>query len=154
MRRTRNTSGSTSNNTSSLDLEPDISSSGLTLPLLFGRGSMMARSGGIGQLSVSSGITVRATAIAAAGTVTGLSQTPYEVGRALTVGRPNAAYSVPGSLSATMIPTGGTSSQLYYVVVYLSQWKSFSATSRTTLVVGADSMLTKGTTTCGYVPDG
>ena len=147
-------SGSTSNNTSSLDLEPDISSSGLTLPLLFGRGSMMARSGGIGQLSVSSGITVRATAIAAAGTVTGLSQTPYEVGRALTVGRPNAAYSVPGSLSATMIPTGGTSSQLYYVVVYLSQWKSFSATSRTTLVVGADLMLTEGTTTCGYVADG
>ena len=114
----------------------------------------MARSGGIGQLSVSSGITVRATAIAAAGTVTGLSQTPYEVGRALTVGRPNAAYSVPGSLSATMIPTGGTSSQLYYVVVYLSQWKSFSATSRTTLVVGADLMLTEGTTTCGYVADG
>ena len=40
--------------------------SGPTLPLLFGRGSMMAQSGGSSQLSVASGITVRATAIAAA----------------------------------------------------------------------------------------
>lgn len=56
MRRTNNTSG--------LDQEPGVSSSGPTLPILFGRGSMMARSGGSGQLSVTSGVTVRATAIA------------------------------------------------------------------------------------------
>ena len=37
---------------------------GPTLPVLFGRGSMMARSGSGSQLSVASGITVRATAIA------------------------------------------------------------------------------------------
>jgi hypothetical protein len=60
MRRTNNLNG--------LDQEPGISSSGPTLPVLFGRGSMMARSaalsGGTGGLSVASGITVRATAIA------------------------------------------------------------------------------------------
>ena len=56
MRRTNNLNG--------LDQESGISSSGPTLPILFGRGSMMARSGNPGQLSVSSGITVRATAIA------------------------------------------------------------------------------------------
>jgi hypothetical protein len=46
------------------DRNPPVSSSGPTVPILFGRGSMMARSGGSGQLSVASGITVRATAIA------------------------------------------------------------------------------------------
>ncbi len=56
MRRTNNVYG--------FDQEPGISSSGPTLPLLFGRGSMMARSGSGSQLSVTSGITVRATAIA------------------------------------------------------------------------------------------
>lgn len=154
----------TSNNTSGLDQEDGISSAGPTLPVLFGRGSMIAQESGAGSLTVASGVTVRATAIAAAGTATGLSQAPYEVGRALTVGRPNAAYSVPGSLSAMMIPTGGTGSQLYYVVIYLSQWKSFLPTSQTTLVVGSNMMLTQGTltggtltngtTTCGYVADG
>ncbi len=56
MRRTNNLNG--------LDQEPGISSSGPTLPILFGRGSLMARSGSGSQLSVASGITVRATAIA------------------------------------------------------------------------------------------
>jgi hypothetical protein len=49
---------------SSSDNNAGISSSGPTIPFLFGRGSTMARSGGSGQLSVASGITVRATAIA------------------------------------------------------------------------------------------
>ena len=48
----------------SLDDTSGVSSGGPTLPLLFGRGSLMARSGSNGQLSVASGITVRATAIA------------------------------------------------------------------------------------------
>jgi hypothetical protein len=80
MRRTNNPGG--------LDQEPGISCGGPTLPVLFGRGSMMARSGDSGQLSVESGITVRATAIAAVGQVNGLtsSGTPYSVGRAKTVG--------------------------------------------------------------------
>jgi hypothetical protein len=58
MRRTNNPNG--------LDQEAGVSSAGPTLPILFGRGSMMARSGSGSntQLSVSSGITVRATAIA------------------------------------------------------------------------------------------
>jgi hypothetical protein len=57
MRRTNNPNG--------LDNEAGVSSAGPPLPFLFGRGSMMARSGtGNNDLSVSSGITVRATAIA------------------------------------------------------------------------------------------
>ena len=56
MRRTNNVNG--------LDQESGISSAGPPLPVLFGRGSLMARSGSPGQLSVASGITVRATAIA------------------------------------------------------------------------------------------
>ena len=55
------------NDVNSLDHEPSASSGGPTLPFLFGRGSLMARSGDSGQLSVTSGTTVRATAIAAAG---------------------------------------------------------------------------------------
>ncbi len=60
--RMRRTGGSS--NTSGFDQEPGVSSAGPTLPILFGRGSMMARSGSTGQLSVASGVTVRATAIA------------------------------------------------------------------------------------------
>jgi hypothetical protein len=96
MRRT----GSASN-TSGLDQEPGVSSSGPTLPVLFGRGSMMARSGNTGQLSVASGITVRATAIAAAGTVTGLSQP--DVGRAKAAGPPYQ-YTDPNTGSQIGIP--------------------------------------------------
>jgi hypothetical protein len=54
------------NNTNGLDQEPGVSSGGPTLPIMFGRGSLMARSGSTGQLSVASGVTVRAAAIAAA----------------------------------------------------------------------------------------
>ena len=87
MRRTANPNG--------IDSEAGISSGGVvvnpdgsfsspaTLPFLFGRGSMMARSGAPGQLSVSSGITVRATAIAAAGDNVSFDggKTSYSVGR-------------------------------------------------------------------------
>jgi hypothetical protein len=95
MRRTDNING--------LDQESGISSGGPTLPVLFGRGSMMARSGGSGQLSVTSGVTVRATAIAAAGPVGGPSQNPSDAGRAKTAGPPhqyidanNNPVSIPG----------------------------------------------------------
>jgi hypothetical protein len=56
-----------SNVQGSLDYTSGVSSGGPTLPVLFGQGSMMARSGSGSQLSVSSGIAVRATAIAGAG---------------------------------------------------------------------------------------
>ena len=49
----------------SLDNTPGISSAGPPLPVLFGRGSLMAQTGSAGQLSVASGITVGAAAIAA-----------------------------------------------------------------------------------------
>ena len=79
MRRTNNTSG--------LTRQPGVSSGGPTLPVLFGRGSLMAQSGGTGQLSVASGITVRGTAIAAAGDGITFAGTPYSAGRAKTAGR-------------------------------------------------------------------
>ena len=127
MRRTANPNG--------IDSEAGISSGGLvvnsdgsssspaTLPVLFGRGSMMARSGTTGQLSVASGVTVRATAIAAAGTVTGLSQTPYEAGRAKAAGPPyqgtdanNNPVNIPGvtpfALAATSWGGAWTTQQL------------------------------------------
>jgi Flp pilus assembly protein TadG len=133
MRRTNNTNG--------LDQEPGVSSGGPTLPLLFGRGSLMARSGGNGQLSVASGITVRATAIAGAGT-------------ARTVGRPNAAASLPGSLSA-QIPPNTTNGQLYYVVFYLSQWSPSSAITFIVSTDGTGSIQSSDRkTTYGYVADG
>ncbi len=119
MRRTNNTSSNTSNTTSSFDQEGGISSSGPTLPVLFGQGSMMARSGNKGQLSVASGVTVRATAIAAAGDGIAFGGSSYSVGRAKTAGPPfqqinqdNPAdtVNVPGvapfALSATALASG------------------------------------------------
>jgi Tfp pilus assembly protein PilV len=93
-----------SNVPGSLDNAPGVSSGGPTLPLLFGRGGLMARSGSSDQLSVTSGITVRAAAIAAAGPAAGLGQTPYEVGRAKAAGPPyqgtdanNNPVNIPGT---------------------------------------------------------
>ena len=76
------------NNTGGLDQEPGVSSAGPTLPVLFGRGSLMAQSGGTGQLSVASGITVRGAAIAAAGDGIPFAGTSYSAGRAKTAGSP------------------------------------------------------------------
>ena len=122
---------------------PGVSSGGPTLPVLFGRGSLMAQSGDSGQLSVASGITVRATAIA--------STSP-----ARTVGRPNAAASVPGSLSAQIPPPPNTTNaQLYYVVFKLSQWNLSSAF---TFIISTDGsggiQSSDGKTTYGFVADG
>jgi Flp pilus assembly protein TadG len=97
MRRTNNASG--------LDQEAGVSSGGPALPVLFGSGSLMARSGTGSQLSVTTGITVRATAIAAAGDglqFGGTSGT-YSAGRAKSAGR---SYAIPasGNQAAVTIP--------------------------------------------------
>jgi Putative Flp pilus-assembly TadE/G-like len=68
-----------------------VASNGPPIPFLFGRGSMIPRiPGENGNLSVQSGITIRATAIAAAGTVslnpTGSTTPTTVVGHVLTVG--------------------------------------------------------------------
>ncbi len=68
-----------------------VASNGPPIPFLFGRGSMIPRiPGENGQLSVQSGITIRATAIAGAGTIslnpTGGATTTTVVGHVLTVG--------------------------------------------------------------------
>lgn len=109
-----------------------VSSGGPPVPGLFGRGSL--------NLGASwNGVTVRATAIAAAGP-------------ARTVGRPNAANSVPGSFSAEL-PPNTTGSQLYYVILYLSQWNSLLTF---TISISADGSVKSGdgATTYGYVADG
>ena len=74
-----------------LTAESGIASNGPTLPFLFGRGSLIARSSANpGDLTISSGISVRATAIAAAGSVTfpmpGSTPTTVQVGHVLAVG--------------------------------------------------------------------
>jgi hypothetical protein len=95
MRRTTNPGG--------IDAEPGVSSGGVvrmggdpnsaapaTLPYLFGRGSMMSRT------SVQQGVTVRATAIAAAGDGIAFGGSPYNVGRAKTAG---PSYAIPAASS-------------------------------------------------------
>jgi|GEM_PF-843656 hypothetical protein len=93
------------NNLNSLDTSAGVSSSGPPLPILFGSGSMMARSGGSGQLSVASGITARATAIAAAApAVAGLSASPYTPGLAKTVGPSYWISTGVNGAAPTMLP--------------------------------------------------
>ena len=102
MRRTNNLSG--------LDSNAGVSSSGPTLPVIFGRGSLMARTGGSGQLSVASGMTVRATAIAAAGgtvaatVAQGQNPFSYTPGLAKTAG---PGYWIPGVSGAASVMLPG-----------------------------------------------
>ena len=124
MRRTANAQG--------LDQVAGVSSVGPPVPGLFGRGSL--------NFGVSrSGVTVRATAIAAAGL-------------ARTVGRPNAANSARPA-RFRRIPPNTANGQLYYVVFGLSQWNSFSTF---TISISADGSIksSDSTTTYGYVADG
>jgi hypothetical protein len=140
------------NNLNDLDNSPGISSSGPPLPILFGSGSMMARSGGSGQLSVASGITARATAIAAAGpAVAGLSANPYTPGLAKTIGRANSSAGAAGALSAQLTPN-----QLVYIVFNLSQWETLTTRTAVTSVISSAGLLqsSDGKTTYGYVADG
>jgi hypothetical protein len=75
-------------------------SNGPALPFLFGRGSMLARSSSTGGLTIESGITVRATAIAAAGTIPLRPQagtTPTtSVGHVLSVGAVDSTNGIRG----------------------------------------------------------
>jgi hypothetical protein len=115
-------------NPNNIDNEPGISSGGAvypngdpnstapaTLPYLFGRGSLMSRT------AAAQGVTVRATAIAAAGPVAGLSQNAYTAGLAKTIGTPYAPANVAGALCAQL-----TTTQLVYIVLNLSKWESFT----------------------------
>ena len=86
-----------------LDQETGVSSSGLTLPFLFGRGSMMPRSDTTGQVSVASGVAVRATAIAAAGDSIQFGGTSYSAGRAKAAGR-SCAILASGNQPAVTMP--------------------------------------------------
>jgi hypothetical protein len=88
----------------SLDDTPGVSSAGPPLPFLFGRGTSIHRQEGAAYSPRRDGITVRAAAIAAVGSVTGLSQTPCEVGRAKAAGPPyqgidanNNPVNIPGT---------------------------------------------------------
>ncbi len=83
------------------DAATGVASNGPPIPFLFGRGSMIPRvSGENGNLSVQSGITVRATSIAAAGTITlrptGSTATTTVVGHVLTVGPADTVDGIRG----------------------------------------------------------
>jgi Putative Flp pilus-assembly TadE/G-like len=77
-----------------------IASNGPPIPFLFGRGSMIPRiPGANGNLSVQSGVTVRATAIAGAGTISLTSAgttTTTAVGHVLTVGPADTVDGIRG----------------------------------------------------------
>ena len=102
MRRTNNTGG--------LDREPGVSSGGPTLPVLFGRGSMMARSGSSGQLSVASGITVRATAIAGPQPAKTVGPVYSNTGGALTAVAQLAPFAIQRDLWTNLVAAGATAS--------------------------------------------
>ena len=138
-----------------------ISSGGPTLPLLFGRGSMMARSGTGSQLSVTTGITVRATAIAAAGdgiTFSGTSGT-YSAGRAKSAGPPyqgpdasGNAVNIPGTTPFSITASAWSSMTVGTAQAFQSsggtgevQW--FGAPPTGVIQIGQLAPLPVGTTT-------
>jgi hypothetical protein len=153
MRRTNNING--------LDQEPGISSSGPTLPILFGRGSLMARSaglsGGTGGLSVASGITVRAAAIAgpqpaktvgplysnSGGTLTAIAQlAPFAITDALWT-------QVSGGTGTTVNPLVAGSGAM----VLDSQFQNkLTAIGQSLVASTVDSTLLLGPQTAVYVP--
>ena len=111
-----------------------IASNGPPIPFLFGRGSMIPRiSSENGNLSVQSGITVRATAIAAAGQIsqrpTGSTTPTTVVGHVLTVGPADTVDGIRG-----LAPFGVT----------LTYWQSLNNPANA--VQGADSPTVNPTT--------
>jgi hypothetical protein len=140
MRRTNNPNG--------LDSIPGVSSSGPTLPILFGSGSMMAQTGGGGQLSVASGITVRGTAIAAAEDSVnfdpnGNPNDNYSVGRAKTAGAP-IVIPASGNQSAVAMPGVAPFALSGALWNNASSWTLDASSSPTiaTLQVNSDGTLT------------
>jgi hypothetical protein len=91
------------------DINAGVSSSGPTIPFLFGRGSMMARSGASGQLSVASGITVRATAIAGSQPAKTVGPVYSNNGGALTPVAQLAPFAIRSDLWTTLTTAGTTS---------------------------------------------
>ncbi len=84
-----------------LDAEPDVSSHGPPMPLLFGRGAMIHAAGPTGRSLRQEGITVRATSIAAAGeTLNG------EVGRVKSAGPPFPRYDPLDFELGSTLPAG------------------------------------------------
>lgn len=81
--------------------ESGVASNGPNLPFLFGRGSMMARSStNANDLTAGSGMTVRATAIAAAGIITipvpGAAESTFQAGHVLSAGPVDPANGIMG----------------------------------------------------------
>jgi hypothetical protein len=94
----------------SVDNTPRVSSGGATLPLLFGRGSLMAQSGGSGQLSVASGVTVRATAIAGPQPAKTVGPVYTNTGGTLTAVAQLAPFAIRSDLWASLTAAGFTGS--------------------------------------------
>jgi len=100
------------NDTGGLDQEAGISFSGPTLPFLFGRGSLLARSGAANQLSVSSGITVRATAIAGPQPAKSVGPTYVNSGGTLSAAPQLAPFALRNDIWPNLIASGGTAASI------------------------------------------
>ena len=116
------------NDANSLDHVAGVSSGGPTLPFLFGRGSLMAQSGSSGPLSVASGITVRATAIAAATDGIQFGGSFYSAGRAKTAGQP---YQYTDAASGQQVSLPGVTP----FAVTRAFWQSLTAGNSTPVTV-------------------
>jgi hypothetical protein len=152
MRRTNNTSG--------LDQEPGVSSSGPTLPILFGRGSLMARSGGSGQLSVASGVTVRATAIAGPQPAKTVGPVYGNTGGTLTAVAQLAPFAIRSDIWAGLAIAGTTAGTTVNpltagsgAIVLDSQFRNVLTAIGQALVASTDdSALLSGPQSAMYVP--
>jgi len=148
------------NNINGLDQEPGISSAGPTLPILFGRGSMMARSGSGSQLSVASGVTVRATAIAGPQPAKTVGPLYTNTGGTLTAVAQLAPFALRSDLWAGLTAAGGTASVTVDPLVAGSGAMVLNSQFQVTLTsIGqplvsstADSTLTLGPQSAFYVP--
>ncbi len=100
MRRTNNVNG--------LDQEAGVSSAGPALPFLWGRGSLLARSGASNQLSVVSGITVRATAIAGPQPAKSVGPAYINTGGTVAASPQLAPFALRSDVWASLAAAGGT----------------------------------------------
>ncbi len=95
----------------SVDNTQGVSTSGPPLPFLWGRGSLLARSGtSNNDLSVSSGVTVRATAIAGPQPAKSVGPAYVNTGGTLAVSPQLAPFGLRSDIWANLVASGGTAS--------------------------------------------
>lgn len=135
------------NNVQGLDNEAGVSSSGPTIPFLFGRGSMIHAQPGAAYSPRQDGITVRATAISTAA--------PVSTGAATTATPVAAAVGAPVQLAAFSSGGNNNIAGAAPFAINLSAWNSIASTVGPSVAVTAkaDGTLTTPTvsTPLGYL---